>query len=625
MTIYFDPLDRLCKSRTGAISRSTEITFQVFRDECGEGNFSADCCTFVFCRDGEMPTEFPMQRTENGWKISLRIHREGLYFYHFRLDYKYLSRGRLGIGEINDFPASFQLTVYAEEFQTPDWMKGGIMYQIFPDRFCKQGDIPAGEGKELRSDWGGTPHYRPNECGKVLNNDFFGGNLNGIRSKLGYLKRLNVSVLYLNPIFEAFSNHRYDTGDYRKVDPLLGTEADLDLLISEAKACGIRIILDGVFNHTGDDSRYFNKYGRYDSVGAYQSQQSPYADWYHFHPFPDVYDSWWGITTLPAVNEASPSYQEFLFGEDGVIRHWLSRGIAGYRLDVADELPDFFLEKLRTAVKTENADALVLGEVWEDASNKIAYNTRRKYFLGRELDSVMNYPLKDAIISAVSSEKVRPLRETMATLVDHYPKQVLDCLMNILGTHDTARILTVFGGKICMGKDEMAVTYLTEEERARAESKVRTAALLLYTMPGVPCIYYGDENGAEGYGDPFCRRCFDWQHTDHALLDHYELLGRLRSGVLSDLLKDGDYREIFGDHSCLVYERRKGKDAVYVFVNFSTLEYRIPLREPYRELLSDTLHDGVFHIPRQSCGILLKEKYYVTHSTKKGSARKKEK
>ena len=361
-----------------------------------------------------------------------------------------------------------------------------------------------------------------------------------------------------------------------------------------------------MLNHTGSDSRYFNKYGTYDSLGAYQSQDSPYADWYRFSHFPDQYDSWWGIDTLPAVNENSSSYQEFVFGENGVLHHWLRRGIGGYRLDVADELPDFFLEKLRCVVKEASADAVIIGEVWEDASNKIAYSERRKYLQGGELDSVMNYPLKDAIIGFVKSGKTSQLRETLFMLMDNYPKETLDCLMNILGTHDTARILTVFGGKECSDKDEMATTFLSESEKAAAKRKVMMAAVLQFTLPGVPCIYYGDENAMEGHRDPFCRRCFDWLYTDEELLAFYRKLGALRRkfGVFSE----GEYGEVYADSSCLLYERRNSEEVVYIWVNNSYCEYSIHVKGTFQEHLTETVFADRIECGPKSYGIFTKIK-----------------
>ncbi len=605
MQFYYNPLDKNCKSRTGAFPRGALVTFRIYWAEGGEMPHDLDA-RFVFWEDGKERTPLSMDRTENGFAITLRFHQTGLYFYYFRIGDAFFGCGMLRDGTFMPQAnlVSWQITVYEEHYSTPDWMKGGVMYQIFPDRFCKKGELPIGNGKILRDDWGGTPSFRPNEYGKILNNDFFGGNLAGIKEKLGYLKSLGVTVIYLNPVFEAFSNHRYDTGDYLKIDPLLGTEQDFSGLVQTAKEMGIRIILDAVLNHTGADSRYFNKYGHYDSVGAYQSQQSPYYDWYSFQEYPDFYSSWWGIDTLPAVNETAPGYQEFVFGKEGVLNHWLRHGIGGYRLDVADELPDFFLEKLRKTVKDAASDAVIIGEVWEDASNKIAYSERRKYLQGNELDSVMNYPLKDAIISYVQSGNTSQLRETIYMLMDNYPKETLDCLMNILGTHDTPRILTVFGGKECADKEEMAVTKLKPRERAAAKKRVMMAAVLQFTLPGVPCIYYGDENSMEGYRDPFCRGCFDWVNTDEELLAFYQKLGALRERY--DAFREGEYDEVFADSNCIVYMRRSENENVYIWVNNSSAEYSLRVEGTFFEHLSEKSFSGQLEIKPNTYGIFTK-------------------
>lgn len=607
MQFYFNPLDKACKSRTGAFPRGASVTFRLFWSESGEMPQHLDA-RFVYWQDGQERTPLSMNRTDNGFSVTLRFHRVGLYFYYFRIGDEYFGCGSLRNGTFMPQAnlVSWQITVYDEAYGTPDWMKGGLMYQIFPDRFYKSGEIPIGDGKIIRDDWGGMPYFRPNANGKILNNDFFGGNLQGITEKLDYLQSLGVTVLYFNPIFEAYSNHRYDTGDYLKIDPLLGNEDDLDRLIKEADKRGMRIILDAVLNHTGSDSRYFNKYGHYDSIGAYQSRQSPYADWYTFHAFPDSYDSWWGIDTLPAVNERSESYQEFIFGEQGVLRHWLKHGIGGYRLDVADELPDFFLEKLRKTVKETTSDAVIIGEVWEDASNKIAYSERRKYLQGHELDSVMNYPLKDAIINFVQTGKTMQLRETLFMLMDNYPKETLDCLMNILGTHDTPRILTVLGGKTCADKEEMAVTFLKPREKAAAKRRVMMAAVLQFTLPGVPCIYYGDENAMEGYQDPFCRRCFDWVNTDEELLAFYRKLGALRKEM--PVFRTGDYDEVYADSGCIVYMRKSDEERVYVWVNNSSGEYSIRVNGTFFEHLSGKTFSEKLDFGPNSYGIFTRAK-----------------
>ncbi len=600
MNFYYDPLDKKHKSVTGAVARGEALTLRVCTSAAGE-------CFLDLNRDGTAAKAYPMQKTADGFALTLKINETGLYFYRFILNGTYIGRGKRRRASAAS-GAAYQLTIYDERFTTPAWFKGGIMYQIFPDRFAKEGNYPVGEGKILRQDWGGIPEFRPNDEGIVKNNDFFGGNFRGVLSKLDYLQSLHVTVIYFNPIFESVSNHRYDTGNYKKIDPLLGTEEDFEMLVAEAKKHGIRIILDGVFNHTGDDSLYFNRYGHYDSVGACQSYDSPYRDWYDFFDYPRGYHSWWGIETLPAVNEASEGYQNFIFGDDGVLRYWLKKGIGGYRLDVADELPDFFLKKLRKAVKEEDPDAVIIGEVWESASDKIAYGKRREYFQGEELDSVMNYPLKDAIINYALSGKAKVLAGMVNMLRDNYPKSSLDCLMNILSTHDTARILTVLAGKNMYDKEEMAVTFLTEDERKTGLEKVKLAAVLQYTLPGVPCVYYGDENGMEGYIDPFCRRCFDWENLNEDLIGFYRKLGSIRT-ALRDIFSDGEYTEVYrGKTSFLLFARVKNGKVCYVYVNNGSEKADILLKDhaAFKELLTDREYVEKLEVLPYSYGIFIK-------------------
>lgn len=566
MEIYYNPLDPACKSVLGGVRQNESFTIRIFGK-------SDEPCIFVLQRDGCEAQSLHMQNISGGWELQLSFAEPGLYFYWFRLGGRRAALGEDRNAEFSDSASAYQILVYRECFATPAWFKGGIMYQIFPDRFFKSGEILVEKGKWLHRDWHETPEFRPNEKGKILNNDFFGGNFRGILKKLDYLQSLHVTVIYLNPIFRAFSNHRYDTGDYMQLDPMLGSEEDFAALVSECGKRGIRLILDGVFNHTGDDSRYFNKYGTYDEIGAYQSKDSKYYSWYNFRHFPDKYDSWWGIDVLPAVNENCPSYIDFITGENGVLRRWMKYPLGGFRLDVADELPDEFIAKIRSAVKSANGDAVVIGEVWEDASNKIAYSTRRKYFQGEELDSVMNYPLKDAIINFVVSGNTSLLRRTVGMLLDHYPKCVLDSLMNILGTHDTVRVLTALGGVCAYNKEEMAVLKLSAEQRAVATERLKIAAILLYTFFGVPCIYYGDEIGMEGYSDPFCRKPFAWDLIDEDILSHYRWLGELRSRYT--VFRDGDYRELYHDDNCIVFERRKGKEAVITVANLGNNKYTL--------------------------------------------------
>ena len=632
MQIYFNPLDGACKSTIGAVARKEKIQLNIYhlKNEENTASFQAKTGEFhaktplleectrpkydAFLRlnkDGERAEFFLMEKTDFGWTITFSINEIGLYFYSFYIE----SKGNIVCGymELGEFTQAehinaFLLTVYSEDYVTPEWFKGGVMYQIFPDRFCKECSMPDIIGRIQRKDWGGIPSYRPNEKGKVLNNDFFGGNLKGIQSKLPYLKTLGITAIYLNPIFEAASNHRYDTSDYLKIDPFLGNEEDLRELVEAAKIQGIRLILDGVFNHTGDNSVYFNKYGNYPSVGAYQSKDSPYYTWYSFQEFPDKYSSWWGIDILPEVNEKSEDYQNFIFNKGGVLKKWLSFGIGGYRLDVADELPDFFLKKLRKSVKEEDSDAIIIGEVWEDASNKIAYSERREYLQGYELDSVMNYPLKDAIISYMQTGNAAELLNSIRILLNHYPKQTLDCLMNILGTHDTARILTVLGGIYCNNKEEMAAesAYLSENEKNRAIEKLKMAAVLQYTLPGVPCLYYGDENGMEGHIDPFCRRCFDWEHLNEDLIGFYAKLGEIREKY-REIFKDGKFQDVIVNESLIFYKRIKNNKSIYIYANNSSSIYQLNIHEIYFDCLKNEKLEDKIVIKPYSFGILIKE------------------
>ena len=595
MNVYYNPLDKKCKSITGGIKRNEKLIINVLGDD-------DEPCLFVFYKDGGEAQYLHMKKNANGWSLELSFSETGLYFYYFIIGGSKAGAGKLRSLAFSEKVVPYQIVVYAETFRTPDWFKGGVMYQIFPDRFHCGKHIDIEKGKWLHENWDEIPEYRMNDKGKVLNNDFFGGNLKGITNKLDYLEKLNVSVIYLNPIFKAYSNHRYDTGDYMQIDPLLGDDADFEELIAACEKRGIRVILDGVFNHTGDDSRYFNKYGHYDELGAYQSKDSKYYAWYNFKQYPNKYESWWGIDVLPSVNESCESYTEFITGENGVVAHWIAKGASGFRLDVADELPDEFIEKIRTAAHGANAEALIIGEVWEDASNKIAYSKRRKYLQGRELDSVMNYPLKDAIIKFLKSETTDSLRETIFMLLDNYPKCVLDCLMNILGTHDTSRILTVFGGIPAYSKDDMSRTVMPEDLKEVAKSKLKIAAVLQFTLFGVPCIYYGDEIGMEGYGDPFCRHTFSWDNIDDSLLTFYRKLGNLRKR--SKLFYDSEYQELYADEKCIVYKRDSGTDQLIVAINMGNNYFDIKYRGKLYNVFDNDTYIDRFTIKPNSCSVL---------------------
>ncbi len=538
MTAIYNSLSDFHKTPFGAVRAGEAVTFRI-AVPCGIG-----CRTpcLLWKRDGdERFALLPMEHTggENGcdwFSITLEPEQAGLYFYYFDLyvNYQKLFRGPMGEAfQTSGEGEAYQLTVYDRDFSTPACFQGGVMYQIFPDRFCEStphDGMPFAD-RIYRAEKDGEPYFWPNETGGYLNMDYYGGDLPGIRSKLPYLARLGVTVIYLNPIFEAHSNHRYNTANYLRVDPLLGTTADFKALCQDAGIHGIRVILDGVFSHTGSDSLYFNREGRYPTPGAYQGPRSPYRSWYDFSPrYACGYRSWWGFETLPEVNENDPSYRDFICGEGGVIDHWMRLGASGFRLDVADELPDDFIQEIRAAVKRHGPDKLLLGEVWEDATNKWSYGQRRTYLLGRGLDSVMNYPFREAVLNFIRGGDAREAAERITRICENYPAPALNVLMNFLSTHDTVRAITAIAGESCEGKDRwwQSGRRLTAEQYEYGRRKLTLAYALIYTLPGIPSVYYGDEIGMQGYKDPFNRAFFDWNSQEKRIRPVLQKLARLR-------------------------------------------------------------------------------------------------
>ena len=476
----------------------------------------------------------------------------------------------------------FLLVVWAPPFRTPSWLGEGTMYHIFLDRFCRgEGEVRLRPGALENRDWeNGVPQFAPRPGDPLPNNVFFGGNLWGVAEKLDFLASLGVTVLYLSPVFDAASNHRYDTGDYERVDAYLGGDKAFARLISEAHSRGMRVVLDGVFNHTGSDSRYFNREGHYPDLGAYQSQNSPYAGWYRFRQFPDDYECWWGIRILPRLNQQNPDCRRYFTSPGGIACRWLRLGADGWRLDVADELPDVFLDELRRAVKAQSGgEAALIGEVWENAADKTAYGQRRRYLQGGQLDSVMNYPFREAVLCMLCRGDTERFVRTVTEIYATYPRQVSDSLMNLLGTHDTPRILTLLGEDGAgQGKTnaELAALRLTPAQRARALRLLELAAVLQFTVYGFPSVYYGDEAGMEGYGDPFCRRPYPWGREESALLAHYRALGQLRRSCPA--LHGGDFRVLAHAPGSFLYERSRDGCRLLVAVNLSVapVSYRIP-------------------------------------------------
>lgn len=543
---------------------------------------SMKCCGATLCvvKENESPAYYSMfwagmcGDDNEYWELHFFATTPGLYWYHFELDTpwgrSFVRNVGRGVGDFAPDPSDFQQTVYDKNFKTPDWLKGGIIYQIFPDRFYSSGT----EKHDVRPSrvmrrWGDEPFWREEQMNGIWNNDYFGGDLKGIEEKLLYLANLGVTCIYLNPIFEANSNHRYDTADYEKIDPLLGTEDDLKSLCKTAREqYGISIILDGVFSHTGCDSKYFNIYSNYDDVGAYNSKESPYYPWYKFINWPDEYHSWWGIKLLPEVIEETPEYREYICGKNGILRKWLKCGISGWRLDVADELPDVFLDDLRRAVKDENSDAVIIGEVWEDATTKLAYGERRRYLLGEQLDSVMNYPFADAVLNFVKFANADAFIDSVMSIIEKYPPQVTNVLMNHIGTHDTERAITRLAGENCEGYGrhwQHEHNKLSDYDYYRGVSMMKIASLIQYTLPGVPSLYYGDEIGMQGMKDPFNRACMDWYEPNTELHRWYKRLGEIRRGCKA--FERGSFVPIYCSYKTVAYLRSGDNNEVLVAVN----------------------------------------------------------
>ena len=577
MKVYFDPLDLKCKSITGAVADDKNLKLSL------KLSGAKSCRLILRCDEGK-ESSFPMKKRGENFSVELAPLKKGLYWYSFLADGKKIGRNELNFAEICPCSGNFELLVYDNNQTYPKSFCGGIMYQIMPDRFNRAEGFGDTAQKRMRDDWGGTPEYKPRD-GKIRNDDFFGGNFEGIRQKLDYLKGLGVTRIYLNPVFEAKSNHRYDTGDYMKFDKLLGSEKDFENLIKSGKKFGIEFIIDGVFNHTGDDSVYFNKYKSYPSVGAYNSKKSPYYDWFIFNKHPNDYLSWWGIDTLPTINKKSSQFEEFITGENGVLDRCLKLGVNGVRLDVVDEIPDSFVKKIAGRVKSYGNDKIVIGEVWEDATNKIAYGVRRKYFQGEELDSVMNYPLKNAIIDYLISGNADSIYRTVREQIDNYPAHSLSCMMNILGTHDTPRILTVLGkqGKIKSEREDMEFEILSSKEYELGKKMLKVASLLQFTLYGVPCVYYGDEIGMQGNKDPFNRRCFDIEKCDGEILDWYKFLAKLRKKVPA--LKEGKTVLIKKEKGVFTYTRESENSSLTVVVNCGDETFDVSVKGYEKEIM----------------------------------------
>ncbi|MPQ43315.1 glycoside hydrolase family 13 protein [Clostridium tarantellae] len=531
----------------------------------------------------------------------------GLIKYYFRIEKNnsvlfYGNNDDLlgGIGRIYyENPKAYQITVY-EDFNVPKWYKEGIIYQIFVDRFFNGNEdgkiINPKPNSFIYGNWYDDPMYIKDTNGNISRWDFFGGNLKGVRKKLKYLKDLGVSIIYMNPIFKAVSCHKYDIADYELIDEMFGTNEEFKLLCEEAKKLNIRIILDGVFSHTGADSKYFNKYGNYESLGAYESRCSPYFQWYRFFQYPDKYECWWGFDNQPNVEELTPSYIDFIIkNENSIIAKWIKLGASGWRLDVADELPDEFIMLIKERMKLVDNESVLIGEVWEDASNKISYSQPRKYFFGKELDSVTNYPLREIILSFVQGyiDSVTFAKKIM-NLKENYPKENFFSCMNLLGNHDTERVLTRLNNRMEL---------------------LKLAICMQMTLPGVPLVYYGDEAGSKGSKDPDNRKTFPWGKENIEVLKLYKTLINIRTE--NEIFTKGDFNiNINYDlpKEVLVYKRDYNKKEGIVLINSSNENKKVTIdisNGKYKDIINNNFEyfigeQGLFlNLIPYACKILI--------------------
>lgn len=586
MNILYDPLNYKYKSQCGAVQAKSQLRFCIGVPR----SLNVDTVSILIHADYQDVVRYPMtfsgQDADYLYYSYTSSFDKGLYWYNFSLsrgDF-YAEVGRDDILQPKLYYGNapcYQLLVYEQEYATPQWLNNGVMYHIFVDRFCK-----CGEKFPVRN-WGDEPYY-DNSGERKIGTDFFGGNIKGIISKLDYLSALNVTVIYLSPIFEAESNHKYDTGDYEKIDSRFGTIKDFKNLCAEADKRGIKIILDGVFNHSGVNGKYFNKAGKYDNVGAWQSTKSAYGDWFKFNNGADDYKSWWGIKSLPTHNCFSQSFAQYLCGSSGIIRKWIKAGAYGWRLDVVDEIFDVLLDKIVSAAKETNPQAAIIGEVWDDATNKISYGIRRKYFQGGQLDSVMNYPLKNAVIDFVRNGNDTALLSVLRETANNFPHFAALNLMNILSSHDTPRAITALADTVYeqgTTRSTLSGKYLSGNAYYYGRQLLKMASALQYTLCGFPSLYYGDEIGMSGYGDPFCRGCFNWDLQDGELLDHYKWLGQLRK---MPCFVKGDFCLRPLAPSVVSYTRTYcGQTALCIF-NKSQYEYVYRQEKPFYDLKDGT-------------------------------------
>lgn len=619
MYYIYDSQDDFYKQPFGAVEIGKEVTFRI-KEKKGINTRKE---LVIIMNNNTNYYSMVYESEENEYDIYKVVYKTPdepcIIFYYFNIHFNdhsiYIGNSidKLGGNGITyyDKPVPFQITVTEKNIKVPSWYKEGIMYQIFVDRFRKSGDKDLYEGRKgfvKYTNWYENNKYIKTSKGDIALWDVFGGNIRGIIEKIPYLKSLGVSIIYLNPIFEANSNHKYDTADYEKLDPSFGDDKDFNEFITVCKENGINIILDGVFSHVGSNSKYFNKHEQYNTLGAYQSSESPYYSWFRFNnKLKTGYECWWGNGSLPNVEEMEPSYLDYILRSDNsIIKQWMKKGVKGWRLDVADELPDEFIKILKETAKQMDEESVVIGEVWEDASNKVSYGELRKYFLGNELDAVMNYPFRgtfiDYILNHIDADRVKKI---MMSLYENYPKEYFYACMNHVGTHDTERILTILGEdwESEIEEDERHCHRMSDEKMKLAVKRIKLIAFIQAIFPGVPCIYYGDEAGVEGLRDPYCRKTYPWGRENEEVLNWYTKLFNIRDK--SQILKKGDWKPYYCKGSIFSITRAYENEQLLCIVNssFDRQEVNNAFGKLY-DIINDEYVEGNIVMDSLSCRLL---------------------
>lgn len=477
-------------------------------------------------------------------------------------------------------------------FKVPDWAQGKIMYHIFIDRFNRgsKSSLEEMPNRTIHKSWDEDITLGPNKNGQWCT-DFYGGDLNGIIDKLDYIKSLGTSIIYLSPVVYSQSNHRYDAADFEQVDPYAGTNEDLKELCDKAHNMGIKIILDAVFNHTGNDSKYFNEFNTFPDLGAYQSSESKYYPFYrkHYNNGKTYFDYWWGMGNLPVCDGHSKEWQDYIYGEGGVIDKWFSLGIDGLRLDVADELTDEFIEGIRKAVKRNKEDGFILGEVWQSPMRQ-----GRGYLEGgKGMDSVMDYLLVNALIRYYKYGDAGFFNHILNEIMREYPEETINSLMNFTSTHDISRIINILGTNEFKyngtwawdeinGDREYQKNYRLSKEDYELAKKIYISFLWnLGFLPGTLSIFYGDEIGMQGLGNLANRRPFTWNKGDLDILRNVQAIGKIRNN--EKFLEKASLDIIDINDKNMSYIRRLGNEEAYVLLSRIGNKEKVQIPRSFQE------------------------------------------